>query len=210
MKNYWAISWIVSLSVHTLIFTGVPDFSKHNPPPVQETKLTPINTEIIKNIKVSKSEKRVELNQPKPLPFVDRIIRKTVDTQQLLDLNKSNFLKKTQKTTTISKSPTDPNLKENPAYMDYYRALREKIRANVFSNYDRKIDGKIALRFQISKEGKLKDITIGSDSSSSLALRKIVLKSVRAASPFPVFPKELKDYTAIEFKIDISFSEGTL
>jgi len=93
----------------------------------------------------------------------------------------------------------------NPSYMSYYQFVREKIRRSAYQNYAKTETGEIYLSFIIARNGTLQDIRLIEDkSSSSMYLRELAIRSVRTATPFTEFPKEL-DYPQLSFNVIISF-----
>lgn len=102
--------------------------------------------------------------------------------------------------------PHDLNKIDSPAYLSYSRISREKIRRILYENYSGSAEeGAVFVSFIISNSGKLTDVRILDDKSSKNAsLREIAVESVKEASPFPVFPKEL-DYPQVPFTVEIAF-----
>jgi len=93
----------------------------------------------------------------------------------------------------------------NPSYISYYQIVREKIRRSAYQNYTHNETGEVYLSFVISNDGYVKDVRlIEAKTRASDYLKKIASRSVRDASPFPNFPKEL-DYSQLSFNIIISF-----
>ena len=109
----------------------------------------------------------------------------------------------------IKKKITLPEIEmariNNPSYITYYQIVREKIRRSAYQNYTHNETGEVCISFVISKEGYLKVFhLIEEKSSASDYLKAVALRSVKDASPFPNFPKEL-DYPQLSFNIIISF-----
>lgn len=93
----------------------------------------------------------------------------------------------------------------NPTYLNYYQLIREKIRRQAYRNYIHSETGEIYLSFIISKDGFIRAVRLVEDKSvSSDYLRAISLSSVKDASPFPNFPKDL-DYPQLSFNVIISY-----
>jgi len=93
----------------------------------------------------------------------------------------------------------------NPSYISYYQIVREKIRRAAYQNYTRTEMGEVFLSFVVSNQGYVREVRIVDEKSSdSLYLRETALLSVREASPFPVFPKDL-DYPQLSFNVIVSF-----
>ena len=90
--------------------------------------------------------------------------------------------------------------------MNYYQLVREKIRRCAYQNYSRTDTGEVYLTFIINSDGSLKDIRLVEEKSSAAGyLKDIALQSVKDASPFPPFSKEL-DYPKLTFNVVISFA----
>ena len=93
----------------------------------------------------------------------------------------------------------------NPSYISYYQIVREKIRRSAYQNYTHNETGEVYISFIISSDGYVKDVhLIEAKTNASDYLKGIASRSVRDASPFPNFPKEL-DYPQLSFNIIISF-----
>jgi len=94
---------------------------------------------------------------------------------------------------------------KNPSYLSYYQVVHEKIRRAGCRIYAGNEAGEVNISFIISREGNLTDVKLDTDKSvNNRRLRNIALKSLKDASPFPHFPREL-DYLQIPFNITISF-----
>ena len=105
----------------------------------------------------------------------------------------------------ISLPPVDLNKIDNPTYLSYYQIVREKIRRSAYQSYTKTETGEVYLTFLIAKNGSLMDVRLNAERSSQSAyLRDVAARSVRVASPFPFFPKEL-DYPQLSFNVIISF-----
>jgi TonB family protein len=94
---------------------------------------------------------------------------------------------------------------DNPSYISYYQIVREKIRRSAYQNYTHNETGEVYVSFIISNDGYLKDVHLVEEKTTvNDYLKDIALRSIRDASPFPNFPKEL-DYPQLSFNIIISF-----
>ena len=94
---------------------------------------------------------------------------------------------------------------DNPSYISYYQIVREKIRRSAYQNYTHNETGEVYVSFIISNDGYIKDVRLAEEKTTANDyLKNIALKSIRDASPFPNFPKEL-DYPQLSFNIIISF-----
>jgi len=105
----------------------------------------------------------------------------------------------------ITLPPIDTTKINNPSYISYYQIVREKIKRAAYQNYTGREVGEVTISFAISNNGYLKDLRLIEEKSSSTAyLREVALKSIKDASPFPNFPKEL-DYPQLSFNLTITF-----
>jgi TonB family protein len=94
---------------------------------------------------------------------------------------------------------------DNPSYISYYQIVREKIRRCAYQNYTHNETGEVYISFIITNDGYIKDVRLAEEkTTANVYLKDIALKSIRDASPFPNFPKEL-DYPQLSFNIIISF-----
>jgi TonB family protein len=93
----------------------------------------------------------------------------------------------------------------NPSYISYYQIVREKIRRSAYQNYTHNETGEVYVSFIISNDGLIKEVRLAEEKTMvNDYLKNIALRSIRDASPFPNFPKEL-DYPQLSFNIIISF-----
>ena len=101
--------------------------------------------------------------------------------------------------------PIDIQKINNPIYVSYYQMVREKIRHCAYNNFIQAAEGEVYLTFIASSDGNIRDIHLVEEKSSSNPyLRKVGFASIKDASPFPSFPKEL-DYPQLTFNVIISF-----
>ena len=101
--------------------------------------------------------------------------------------------------------PIDIKKINNPIYVSYYQTVREKIRHSAYNNFAQAEEGEVYLTFTVSSDGYIRDIRLVEEKSSpNPYLRKVGFASIKQASPFPNFPKEL-DYPQLTFNVIISF-----
>lgn len=153
---------------------------------------------------------KITLQKQAPPPFVDKEslakINKTAPaTRPFFD--KPAFIK--PDVIAIKKKITlpaiDMNKINNPVYINYYQIVREKIKRAAYSNYTSTETGEVTVSFVVSDNGYLKDMRMVEEkSNSSLYLREIAIRSIKDASPFPAFPREL-DYPQLSFNLAITF-----
>jgi len=164
----------------------------------------------LKEESLFKLPSRVTVAKAAPPPFIDTeaIFRKEQDNiAQKYTFVKPAFIKPdiiaVKKKITLPPIGTDKV--NNPSYISYYQIVREKIRRAAYQNYSRVEVGEVYLAFVISLDGSLKEVRLVEEKSSpSPYLRETALKSIKEASPFPNFPKEL-DYPQLSFNVVISF-----
>lgn len=96
--------------------------------------------------------------------------------------------------------------KQQPAFIEYYRFIRDKIEVVAQSNRPEHFkEGKVNIIFKLNSEGKLLDMIINEEESSpDEVLRFTAMESIRRASPFPPFPEGLTA-KKLEFRITIEF-----
>lgn len=105
----------------------------------------------------------------------------------------------------ITLPPIDVDKINNPSYISYYQIVREKIKRAAYQNYTRQNTGEVYLSFIVSNDGFLKDARLVEEKSSSdQYLKEIAQRSLKDASPFPNFPKDL-NYPSLSFNVVISF-----
>lgn len=93
----------------------------------------------------------------------------------------------------------------NPSYANYYSLVRARIKQRAYFNYSDNYTGEVYLTFILTSDGVLKELQILENrTTGGQFLRTIGLKSVKEASPFPPFPKELR-YPELTFNVVISF-----
>ena len=177
--------------------------------PAQETKIYP-KSEKPKQEQFLKIPAKITADKRTPPPFMDKegIFKKgkeTISLSQVLtkpDFIKSNVVAAQKK---ISLPPIDIDKINNPSYLSYYQIVREKIRRAAYRNYNRNEVGEVYLSFIISNDGYLKEVRLSEEKSSFTPyLKEVATRSIKEASPFPNFPKEL-DYLQLSFNVVISF-----
>ena len=151
-----------------------------------------------------------EKQMPPPPPFVER--QKIQQTNRPIPLPQAVFNKPSiakpieiSMRKKISLPPIDVNKINNPVYISYYQVVREKIKRSAYQNYASTETGEVTVSFLISDNGYLKDMRLVEEkSSASPYLREIAARSVKDASPFPNFPKDLA-YPQLSFNLTITF-----
>ena len=135
MKNYWRLALTISVLFHTAILVESSHFLKKSSKqrmPVEERDEKEIKM-VPKEIKKIAKKQMNEFSEAKPLPYVENVMSKLMQSNEFSPLTKPQIFKKNVKEIIFSESlQIDKRLKRNPAYMNYYRMVREKIRANAY------------------------------------------------------------------------------
>lgn len=221
------IALLVSLAAHGVILLSNPQLNL--PLPFKDKKETKMEVSYLKELTPPKEEARPqparEESQMKlparpnaarmpPPPFIDidkeAIFKKTREAnpeKQVFNKPKPAELK--PDIIAVKKKITLPALDidkiDNPSYISYYQIVREKIRRCAYQNYARSETGEVYLSFIVFSDGTLGQMRLVEEkSSASPYLRDIAARSIKEASPFPNFPKEL-DYPQLSFNVVISF-----
>jgi len=176
---------------------------------VREVK-SEFKAHLVKNEPFLKIDQKITADKSVPPPYVDKeSIFKNANTisSREVDFAKPAFAN--PDVIAIKKKITVPPLNldkiNNPSYISYYQIVREKIKRAAYQNYTRQDTGEVYLSFIISNDGFLKDSRLVEEKSTSIQyLREIALRSLRDASPFPNFPKDL-NYPSLSFNVVISF-----
>lgn len=222
-NKIFQIALLVSIITHGIILLQNPNFySQPSKEKGQELEVSYIKA-AQENKKVDRSEKILKrepfLNMPPKIALEKRIPPPYIDKESVFKPNKTivsggdtGFTKPAltkpdiiaiKKKITLP--PIEMNKINNPSYLSYYQIVREKIKRAAYQNYTGKEVGEITISFIISSDGFLKDLRLTQGpSSQSEYLREIALRSVKDASPFPNFPKEL-DYPNLSFNLAITF-----
>jgi hypothetical protein len=222
-EKTFRIALFMSLLTHSVIFLNYPNLNfllahkrseniqivylKNPPQPPGNTKWQIPDKEALSKISsrikaLDRSINSLSVNREglfgknKPIMLRDAaFIRPAIDKPDIIPSKKK-----------ISIPPVEMNkIGNNPSYVNYYQIVREKIRRAAYQNYSRTETGEIYLAFVIYAEGSLKEVKlIEEKSSANFFLRGIALRSIKDATPFPPFPKEL-DYPQLSFNVIISF-----
>jgi TonB family protein len=222
-KNNLQIALIFSLIIHTAVVFNYPSFDFLS----IEKKPVLVKVSYLKSTpQLSESQKQMISRRSAPVKLPPQVSAFDKNGFVIPD-NKDNFLNRVNRERfppgqsmikpsvsrpdiiavkkKISLPPVDTEKMNNPSYVSYYQFVREKIRRSAYSNYSRSETGEVYLSFVIYANGVLRDAQLIEEKSSvSYYLRETALRSIRDASPFPAFPKEL-DYSQLSFNVIISF-----
>jgi len=108
----------------------------------------------------------------------------------------------------IASQANELSKQDREDYIQYYELLREKIKKAVAIYCERSNDeGSVEIIFTLSKKGFLEKASIDDKKSvKSASLRQSALKGLKAAAPFPPFPKTL-NAEELTFAIAIIFTK---
>ncbi|MBU1086162.1 MAG: TonB family protein [Candidatus Omnitrophica bacterium] len=221
-NKIFKITLLVSLCLHALILFPMPKFQKKKPEVIepvffnylavnipqpknnikdlnkanihqkQRKKIAKKTYRTIKsNKKTQKPASKIEEN-PEPLantPAVEPEPKKEILTKQSPVLPKK-----------------DEDLSKDKYYISYYRLINELLRDSVIYPDDFS-EGEIALTFVLNADGSLVNVDVLQDTSyNNNSLRETAKQIVKNASPFPPFPKELRQ-NQLTFNVVFCFRE---
>ncbi|MCM8765359.1 MAG: energy transducer TonB [Candidatus Omnitrophica bacterium] len=211
MDKIFLRAFLVSLVGHLLFFFPWQGFKNKQSPkyfPEVEVNYFEIKPKLeeVKIVKTgTKEEKKVEEEIKEE--------RKIEVEQELKEEKKETELVNKKKNVSSPITPEEEwvgrdfkALSKEPVFLDYYRAIREKIKISAQRNKPLFFKaGEICIFFILDSKGNLRRLKIiEAKSSHDPLLREIALRSVEEASPFPPFPQELKR-EQIAFNIIIAF-----
>jgi len=210
-KNGWNLALCLSLTIHLAVFAAIPRIIMRDS--TVKTKNKPKEIEIItETIKRPKSRLIRKYQKPMlketPPPYLNNLMNKVFTIKNnTINIDKPRILDRNLKNIILAKLPKEKELRKNPAYMDYYQLIRERIRLKAYRYYNSDKQGEVFLTFIISNDGKLEGLYLNNTSSSDKGLVEISLRSIKDASPFPAFPPQLK-YPQLQFNISIYFKNN--
>jgi hypothetical protein len=205
MHKLWYLSLGLSLAIHFFVFVGLPRFyatkinKQHNPP--KSLKMLPNIFEKIEQIRQN------DFSLEDAPPYINEMLEREIfDTKRSAALDKAD-VHFSNKEIIFSEMSNQREIKKTPAYMNYYNTVREKIRKNAYHYYNSRQKGIIYISFVVLQSGDLFDQTLLEESTVNKELIDIAFRSIRTASPFPPFPKEL-DYPKLQFNVSIHFKNN--
>ena len=220
-NRLFQVALFISIVTHSAVFfqaTGLSIIPVQKSERKMEVRYSKILPEVRQPLKAQSKGRegflqipsKVTLNRSFPPPFADKdkIFKdKIMLANQNRDFLKPSFSKPdiiaVKKKITLP--PIDIEKMNNPSYISYYQILREKIKRAAYQNCTREEVGQVYISFSISNFGILKEARLVEEKSSpNPYLRETALRSIKDASPFPNFPREL-DYSSLTFNVLISF-----
>ena len=205
------IFFIISIALHASILLCFTDiFSAKTPERRIEVDLREIAEESIRSSEFPLMPKRVNINYANPIKnilhqqvkyrqYPKTIVESIKETKHrpISLASISNFFPKHYDfSNTNNKSSTKG--KVSPLFY-YQQLIKQKIEEN--KRYpllarNKGIEGKVWVKFEILKNGKVKDIKIVKSSHHQI-LDKAAIESIKKANPFPPFPEGLKESSLI-------------
>lgn len=166
-------------------------------------------TMVSKRIETKTKIKSDYISSIEPQPYQENIMDTLMESSSFNPIDKVPVFDKNASKIILSEIPPhNKALRKNPAYMNYYRLIREKIRSNTYRYYHSDDTGKVLLSFIVLKDGGLGELLLDPESVDSRVLRQITLESIKDAAPFPPFPAELTNHAQLSFRIPIYFKNN--
>ena len=212
-NRHFRIALIISLITHATIFFKPPQLTflplrrKLNQIQLSyiREKDRPLSSRFDDKISPLKSSRQASSKELRPVPIVkkEQIFKEVKN----IPIKKPDFFR--PEIIAVKKKITMPEFPDkkltDPAYLDYYQTIRERIKRAAYQNYTRLVNGEVYLSFIILNNGQIKDTKINEEKSSLHSyLKEIAEKSIYDASPFPNFPKDL-NFPELSFNVIISF-----
>lgn len=205
----------ISLSVHTA-FLGwmrlspsekrgqAPEivFQQTEPQPVVKQWIPPL-PELPMKVPPYLKQEQLDAAQ-KDLGLDKPVLPAESESTMLVDEQEKDALERIARKLSVSKQVM-AEIKQTPAYMEYYEFIRNKIKSAAMQRYTATGEGDVGIVFILSRRGDV--VAAGVDKSfaqSSETLKRMALESVTRSSPFPTFPPEL-NYQNLEFSLTIHF-----
>lgn len=210
----------VSLVLHALIIGGVPrkllferapDIKEHllvHAIAIELTDQKASEDEFLDAPQIEAVAERTGPQAPRLAPGEEQILKTKIqipqtpkregeepaETNALAEpLPKSRKLIESQDILEISKKIKEQDLSLYEIYIKYYNRIREQIAGQIHYPLParaRNISGRVCLEFVIDPEGKLKIVQLLRPSSHNI-LNLAALNSIKKASPFEAYPKEI-------------------
>ena len=208
------IAFTISIIAHIALFIKISGINPFRlPRPEKEAEVTYIKEKVkLPSLKAYHTQKlskgssyKIASKGVTPAPYVPK--ESFFQNTSGLPLKKPDLAKidivKVKKDVSLPRL-TDEKM-SSPVYLNYYEMVREQIRHAAYKNYTRTVNGEVSLSFILWNNGQLKEMRIGEKTAlKNPYLRDVAIRSIKQASPFPHFPKEL-DYPQLSFNVIISF-----
>jgi len=224
-ENTSKITLLISLLLHLVIiaaFTIIKQVPYKKA--LQGLELTYVTGQDVANL-AKKIYSAGQLKKEKHLPGAPKIKRRHSEItpfkkfkipditkpHETIALSKPKAVPEKQKLKKITLKNISQEASKDPAYLSYRGKIRKKIQEKVYYYseeyfyFDNPLEGKIFVSFTIDNKGILNNLNILDEKSTQNSLlKRIVTASINSASPFDVFPPDLR-YDQRTFHLEISF-----
>ena len=204
MKRHFNTALTLSLGIHLALLGGLPNglVLKSEDKKQIQPKIEFVEVEKKERIKLTERSAFQE-----PPPYVDLkkdllSLKKTKNTA----LRKPAVSRASLSTKEVVFIKSREELDSFPAYINYYEQIRERVRRAAYSNFHSTSSSRVFLNFTVDNSGNLIAVYLDErNSSRSERLRTVAKNSIASSSPFPSFPKELKQFQTLTFNLSIHF-----
>ena len=216
-ENFIFKALFISLAAHTA-FLSVAYFSRINDAHVKAVRQNQVEVSFRHIHKKSTNSREYPTRMVKHLDLsnnpkffsdattpVNLVKEKPIVPFGMFYEHKSERMRTMELSHKVSIMPITSEKINNPVYTAYNEMVRERIKVIVYENYDKMEGGSVYLTFLLDGNGVLKEAQIISEkTNASEHLQEIALKSLRDASPFPVFLKGM-NLSEYPFNIEIQY-----
>ena len=123
----------------------------------------------------------VSLAKERPAPLFGMFYERKPERMRAMEVSHRVFI-----------APIKSKKINNPVYAAYNEMVRERIKEKVYANYDRMERGSVYLTFLLDEHGVLEAAKIIPEKTDASGhLQEISIRSLREASPFPPFLKNI-------------------
>ncbi|MFQ5680861.1 MAG: energy transducer TonB [Candidatus Omnitrophota bacterium] len=213
------VSVVVSLAAHSFIIAGLPSWGQAKAQRAPRRNIEISYRKIVSLPNVTEARFSSVVAQREVAPFLSRVdnparFSKSRRMGRARPVSLSHIIRPGIPPTfsgpkkNVSLLEKTKMLSNDPAYMDYYRLIRERIRRYAYVNYSGREKGRVEVAFVILHDGQLGDYDIVvAGSVSGGYLKDVALKTIKDAVPYPPIPKRL-DYPELSFDVIIVFESG--
>jgi len=216
-ENFLFKAIFISLAIHTTALC-VTYFSRINDPQYKAIRQNRIEVSYKPAYKRAvdirehpiRLAQRLDLNNDQKL-FSDGSIPVSLVKERpslpfgMLFESKSEHMRTMELSRRVSIMPIRSEKINNPVYAAYNEMVRDRIKERVYANYDKMERGSVYLTFLVDDRGVLKTAQIIQEKTdASEHLQEIAMRSLREASPFPVFLKGM-NLSEYPFNIEIQY-----
>ncbi|MFH1062389.1 MAG: TonB family protein [Candidatus Omnitrophota bacterium] len=222
-NNIFKITLLVSLVLHALILFPMPKFEKKQNPVIEPVyfnylavnipqhntndikELNKSNIQQEKNKKIAKKTYRT-IKSNKSIQKTNNKIKERPEVAEKTPIIEPELKKEILTKSNPVLPKKEEELSKDKYYISYYRLINELLRDSVIYPNDFS-EGEIALTFVLNSDGSLENVDVMQDTSyRNNSLRETAKQIVKNASPFPPFPKELRQ-KQLTFNVVFCFRE---